>query len=226
MTGQITRRPYTDCPFTWTTTISGISSGSGTVGNRQCRGLDVTAYAMKFRACESTGNTLIWVGKCFVLPPPPCLFAVESRNMCDVSTIIDVPSFGGTATVRTNLPVVNQSDPFNSNFVLTNVEITFPQTNIELVSFSADDWQANGNFSLWHTGLTTPPRAPGFYFSSQQRNVECVQIPADNEWWGSNYIQIGGNIQKGIANCPKRVGGSVAIDDHKNDIYTVGNRTR
>ena len=212
MPGQITRRPYTDCPFTWTVAITGISSGSGTVGDRQCRGLNVSGYAMKFRACESTGNTLIWVGKCFVLPPPVLLCADDSRKLCDVSTIIDVPSFGGTATVRTNLPVVDPRDISNSKFVLSNIEITFPPTNIEL----PDD----GNFSRFHTGRTTPPDAPGYYWSSQQRKIECVQIPANNEWWGSNYIQIGGIIIKGIANCPPRVGGSVAIDDYENDILT------
>jgi hypothetical protein len=140
--------------------------------------------------------------------------------MCDVSTIIDVPSFGGTATVRTSLPVVNQSDPFNSNFVLSTVEITFPPTNIELGSASGDA-PPTANFSIFHTGLTTPPEAPGFYWSSQQRKVECVQIPADNEWWDPiTYTQIGGRVIRGIANCPPRVGGSPAWDFYKDNLNT------
>jgi len=139
--------------------------------------------------------------------------------MCDVSTIIDVPSFGGTVTVRTNLPVVNQSDPFNSNFVLSTIEVKFPPTNIELGIF-AGDVPPTANFSIGFTGLTTPPEASGFYWTSQQRKVECVQIPADNEWWENNYTHIGGRIVKGIANCPPRVGGSPAFEYYDNKMLS------
>jgi len=59
--------------------------------------MNVDGYDMKFRACDSTGNKLIWVGQCFIpsLPDEDCL----ARNCCNVTTSVDVPSFGATIPV-------------------------------------------------------------------------------------------------------------------------------
>ena len=107
LTGQVTRRPFTSCPYTWSVAVGGISSGTGSVGDRQCRGLNVISYKMTFRACDSTGNTLNWVGKCFVPPAPICSDPVEGRNMCDVETTIDVPSMGANLSMQQH--VANES---------------------------------------------------------------------------------------------------------------------
>jgi hypothetical protein len=60
---KITRRPYTSCPFRWSLSTSGISTGEGDCSEAQC--LDLNGdFALDFSACASKGDKLVWDGDC------------------------------------------------------------------------------------------------------------------------------------------------------------------
>lgn len=60
---KITRRPYTSCPFRWSLSTSGISTGEGDCSEEQCADLNGD-FLLDFSACASKGDKLVWAGDC------------------------------------------------------------------------------------------------------------------------------------------------------------------
>ena len=66
---KITRRPYTACPFRWSLSTSGISTGEGDCSESQCLALNGD-FALDFSACASKGDKLVWDTVCLSANPP------------------------------------------------------------------------------------------------------------------------------------------------------------
>jgi len=60
---RVTRRPYTDCPYSWAISVSGISTGEGVVSEESCTGLNGD-FTLDFSPCASKGGSLVWSGEC------------------------------------------------------------------------------------------------------------------------------------------------------------------
>ena len=60
---KIGRRPYTACPFRWSLSTSGISTGEGDCSDAQCDELN-GSFTLDFSACDSKSNKLVWAGDC------------------------------------------------------------------------------------------------------------------------------------------------------------------
>lgn len=87
----ISRRPYTDCPFTWSMSIADVSGGEGTVSEAACDDINGD-FVLEFKACDSRGGRLVWASTC-IAPGSRCGGGGGESDCCDTCYTLEIPAW-------------------------------------------------------------------------------------------------------------------------------------